>query len=293
MIKGIHILLTYTCTFQCDHCFLYSSPRSVGAFSVESLRRLIDQAIAVRTVETICFEGGEPLLYLPQLLAGIRYAKKCGFITGIVTNAYVARTFDDARLLLSMLKGSGLDSISVSDDRFHFGDLQKTPAKFLIEAADSVYWPVKSMAVEEPNLDHPTGSVMFRGRAADKMTEGVPRRSWRVFDECPTENPEDPGRVHVDPFGNVLFCQGISMGNAWETPLSTLFANWDPTNHPICGPILDGGPASLVTRYGGDDDETFVDACHLCFEVRRRLLDRFPQYLTPPAVYGAIACTLL
>jgi hypothetical protein len=286
MIKGIHILLTYTCTFQCDHCFLYSSPRSVGVFDVASLERLIDQATAVATVETICFEGGEPLLYLPQLLAGIRYAKKCGFKTGIVTNAYVARSLEDARLLLSMFEDAGLDSIAVSDDRLHFGDLQETPAKFLIEAADSIQWPVNSIAVNEPCAESPTGSVMFRGRAADRMTAGVPRRLWRVFDECPTENPREPGRVHIDPFGNVLFCQGISMGNAWETPLATLFANWDPATHPVCGPILDGGPAALATRYGAYDDETYVDACHLCFDVRRRLLDRFPRYLTPPAVYG-------
>jgi len=26
MIKEVHFLLTYTCNFECDHCFLYCGP---------------------------------------------------------------------------------------------------------------------------------------------------------------------------------------------------------------------------------------------------------------------------
>ena len=30
MLTGIHFILTYTCNFECDHCFLYCSPKSKG-----------------------------------------------------------------------------------------------------------------------------------------------------------------------------------------------------------------------------------------------------------------------
>jgi MoaA/NifB/PqqE/SkfB family radical SAM enzyme len=29
-MNGIHFLLTYTCNFECDHCFLYCGPKSQG-----------------------------------------------------------------------------------------------------------------------------------------------------------------------------------------------------------------------------------------------------------------------
>ncbi len=76
------------------------------------------------------------------------------------------------------------------------------------------------------------------------------------------------------------------MGNALETPLADIFESWDPEVHPVCGPLLAGGPAALASYYGLCDGGTYVDECHLCFEVRRRLLGRIPEYLVPMQVYG-------
>lgn len=28
MLTGVHLLLTYTCNFACDHCFLYCGPEA-------------------------------------------------------------------------------------------------------------------------------------------------------------------------------------------------------------------------------------------------------------------------
>ena len=33
MLTGIHFLLTYSCTSECDHCFLYCSPNAKGTFT--------------------------------------------------------------------------------------------------------------------------------------------------------------------------------------------------------------------------------------------------------------------
>ena len=118
------------------------------------------------------------------------------------------------------------------------------------------------------------------------MTDAVPKRPWSGLDRCPHENLADPGRVHIDCYGNVLFCQGISIGNAWQTPLLEIFENWNPARHPICGPIAEGGPAALGSRYGVCCAGEYADECHLCFEVRRHILDSHPHYLTPRQVYG-------
>ena len=68
MLTGVHILLTYKGTSECDHCFLHCSPAREGTFTLEQLRALVRQIEALGTVRTVYFEGGEPFLYYPVLL---------------------------------------------------------------------------------------------------------------------------------------------------------------------------------------------------------------------------------
>jgi hypothetical protein len=286
MLTGIHILLTYACPFSCDHCFLYCSPQSPGTFTIEAVRKLVDQASDVGSITSISFEGGEPLLFLPTLLSGIRYAKGKEFTTGVVTNGYSAQSPDDAEMLLQMLMDSGLDSLTISEDELHYGSLEVTPARHLMDAAESIGFSARILSVELPSSESPTGGVMFRGRAADKMVESVPRQPWKSFNQCPHENPLDPARVHIDSYGNVHFCQGISIGNIWETPLSTLVAEVNLSGHTVCGALSGGGPAELASRFDFQPEADYIDACHLCFEARRANLETYPEVLTPPQVYG-------
>ncbi len=133
------------------------------------------------------------------------------------------------------------------------------------------------------------GGVRFRGRAVEKLVAGLPRRTANTMTSCPYEDLETPSRVHVDPYGHVHVCQGISIGNVWETPLADIVAGYDPGAHPICGPLTQGGPARLAGDLGVADDDTYVDECHMCYAVRRAVLDRFPEHLAPRQVYGMAA----
>jgi hypothetical protein len=76
------------------------------------------------------------------------------------------------------------------------------------------------------------------------------------------------------------------MGNLWQKPLSDLIAQYSPESHPICGPLIQGGPAQLVREYDVAHHETYVDECHLCYLTRKALIDRFEEYLAPRQVYG-------
>ena len=247
-LKGIHFLLTYCCNYECDHCFLYCGPNAEGTFTLAQIRAVLDEAEALGTVEEVYFEGGEPFLYFPLLVEGIRLARARGLRAGLVTNSYWATAREDAGLWLGQLRDAGLDEMTVSDDEFH-GSGEESPARRAAAVAREVGLPCGAICIEAPAV-------------------------------------ASPRRVHVDSLGNVHLCQGVSMGNMWETPLSRLVREYEPEAHPICGPLIRGGPLALAREHGVPLEPEYVDACHLCFSVRRALLERFPEQLTPPQVYG-------
>jgi hypothetical protein len=94
--------------------------------------------------------------------------------------------------------------------------------------------------------------------------------------------------LHVDPFGNVHICHGISLGNLFQRPLREICDSYIPDSHPIIGPLLEYGPTELVKRYGLRHRERYADACHLCCEAYRTLRKRFPEILVPDQMYGLV-----
>ena len=131
-------------------------------------------------------------------------------------------------------------------------------------------------------------AVMYRGRAVEKLAERADGHPWEGFDSCPHEDLRKPGRIHLDPLGNLHICQGISIGNLFEKPLKQICEEYDPDAHPVCGPLLAGGPAALVTEYHLNHRSHYADACHLCYEARTALRTRFPDLLAPDQMYGVL-----
>ncbi|MEE9554066.1 MAG: radical SAM protein [candidate division Zixibacteria bacterium] len=296
MLTGVHFLLTYKCTFECDHCFLFCGPNAEGVFTIDHVQNVLGQMKETGTIDTAYFEGGEPFLYYPLMVESLRLAKSMGFKAGVVTNAYWAESDRDAELWLKPLADIGIDDLSVSDDDFHYPDGGETSAARAAKAAKNLGIPCGAICIDAPKVvtddkkwkGEPVvgGDVLFKGRAVDKLDSNLPRRMYSVFDECPHEDFEDPGRIHLDPFGYVHACQGIVIGNVWKTPLKEIMEKYDPESHPIIGPLIKGGPAELARKFNFDITSGFIDHCHLCFEIRRGLLDRFPDILTPKLVYG-------
>jgi MoaA/NifB/PqqE/SkfB family radical SAM enzyme len=283
VIDGLHFLLTYRCTHECDHCFLHCGPHRSGTFTPEGIGEALNAAARLGTVEEVYFEGGEPFLAYPVLVTGVRAAHDAGLNTGIVTNSYWAENDDVARAFLEPLIDAGLDVLTVSDDAFHYGQDRETPPVVAQRVAKSM--GLESFAICIPHPDEDEG-VRFRGRAADKLTEGRPRHPASSFVECPDEDLVNPGRVHLDALGNVHLCQGLVMGNTNDTPLDEIVRNWDPTTHAIAGPLLRGGPEELARSVAPELlQRDWVSACHLCYRTRERALSTHPGELGPPEVY--------
>ncbi|MEE8413111.1 MAG: radical SAM protein [Dehalococcoidales bacterium] len=298
MLTGLHFLLTYKCNSACDHCFLYSSPSAKGTFTLSQIREALDEAAKIDSVNMIFFEGGEPFLFYPLMLEGIKMARNMGFEAGIVTNGYYATSEEDAEIWLRPLYELGISNLSISNDPLHYGDEKDNPARHTLNAARKLGISASEIRIEKPTVitgvdkEHGKGEpvigggIMFRGRAAEKLTEGLPQRWWEEFTACPYEELGSPKRVHLDPYGNIHLCQGLSMGNMRETPLSEIVRSYDADLHPICGPLVRGGPALLAKESGVEHKDEYVDACHFCYLLRLELMDRFPQYLAPRQVYG-------
>lgn len=297
MLKSAHFLLTYTCNLECDHCFVYSGPNVEGTFTSKQIRNALDELAKIGTVKMVYFEGGEPFLFYPLMVEGIRLARGLGFKTGVVTNAYWATSEEDTKLWLEPLKNLEVADISISDDSFHYENEKTNPARMALTAGEKLGMPASVIRIDKPvaeSVDKEQakgkpvvgGSVMFRGRAVEKLVEGLPKRPWKEFTECPYEDLENPERVHLDPFGEIHICQGLSMGNMWKAPLSRIIETYDARSHPICGPLISGGPALLAKKYDLKHDDEYVDACHFCYLARLALLTSFPEYLAPRQVYG-------
>ncbi|HSM32033.1 MAG TPA: radical SAM protein [Woeseiaceae bacterium] len=293
-LSGLHLLLTYECNYECDHCFVWGGPSQTGTMTMETVERILDEAQSLGTVEWIYFEGGEPFLYYDILVAGVRLAHVSGFRVGIVSNAYWAKSEAEAMERLKPLAGL-VDDLSISSDAYHGKEEGATGPDIARGAARALGIPVDFISVAEPDATGVAGSagklppgesaVLFRGRAADRLASRVAVTPWERFDRCPWEALRAPERVHVDPFGNLHVCQGISIGNLLQRPLASIMRDYDADEHPIVGPLLAGGPAEIVRRYGVPHDDGYADHCHLCYAVRRQLRGRFPAVLAPDQMY--------
>ncbi len=293
-LSQVHILLTYRCLYECPHCFVHSGPGAPGSMTVQEVEGLVEQAATIDGVRTIYFEGGEPAIYYPTLLAGVRRAGALGLDAALVTCGYFATTVPEGEHWLRALREAGLRRLEVSIDELHGTGEAHNHARNLVRAAEGMGLPVQVLSVCAPVKDkeacEEAATILLRGRAAKECVEGLEMRPWTEFVECSFEDLEAPERVHVDPYGNVFVCQGILVGNVWESSLPQIVGGYAPREHHVVGPLLEGGPAALVRAWLPDHDGRYASECHTCYEIRRVLRAREPKRLRPvlgpSQVYG-------
>ena len=293
-LSGLHILLTYQCTCECDHCFVWGSPWQTGTLTFKQIEEILAQAKEAG-LTSIYFEGGEPFLYHAVLVQAVRKAADMGFSVGIVTNAYWANSVADAEEWLRPFVGR-LADLTVSNDLFHCSEsIGERPQNALV-AAKWLNIPTGMISIAQPNEEaqqthgqiEDQGAVMYRGRTVEKLVPRATKHPWERFDSCPHEDLRAPERIHLDPLGNLHICQGVAIGNLFKKPLKQICEEYDADAHPICGPLLEGGPPALVTEYNLPHAASYADACHLCYEARTTLRPRFPQQLSPDQMYGVM-----
>jgi len=296
-LKGVHFLLTYRCDLECNHCFVWGSPKARGVFTVKQIKDILAEAKKLETVDCVSLEGGEPFMYYPIMIKAVEEAEKLGFRVEILSNCYWASCPEDAvEWLLPIAEAKDVE-LGLSSDLYHGESWQIEEVKNAVKAANGLNVKVGILAIKYPNADVPCPSeiegakvglyeLMYKGRAASKLAVDADKKSWREFTKCPYEDLVNPERVHVDSLGYVHVCQGISIGNAWQKSFSKIIREYDPYGNPILEPLVRGGPIALVEKFDLPHDEFYADACHLCYAARCLLRKKYPDTLGPDMMYG-------
>lgn len=252
----------------------------------QDARKIFYDAQNIKSIDTVYLEGGEPFIVYETMKDIIQEAYSAGLKTGIITNCSWAAEARDAFLKLAPI-GRFLTEAIYSCDEYH-NNYQFV--KHAIEAAKELNINFRINAIGGK-----TSPLRHAGRALEALGRNQPKKIWSEFTKCAYYDvtyPEDakaglenPLSVHIDPYGYAQVCQGICIGNVFEKPMSLLVNEYEPFSHPIISPILRGGPAELAKDFGLSEGE-FVDACGLCYSVRKKLLGRFPKILAPLEIYG-------
>jgi len=299
-LKGVHLLLTYRCDLECDHCFVWGSPKARGVFNIKQIKNILAEARKLGTVDCVSLEGGEPFLYYPIMIRAVEEAVKLGFRVEVLSNCYWASCPEDAmEWLLPMAKAKDVE-LSLSSDLYHGESWEIEEVKNAVKAANGLNMKVGILSIKYPKTEAPCPreiegarvglyELMYKGRAASELAQEADKKSWREFTECPYENLVDPERVHIDPLGYVHVCQGVSIGNAWQKPLSKIIEEYKPYEDPILEPLIRGGPVAMVEKFVLPHDEFYADACHLCYVARSMLRKKYPSILVPDQMYGEFA----
>ena len=296
-LKGVHFLLTYRCDLECEHCFVWGSPKAKGVFTIKQIKNILDEAKKLKTVDSVSLEGGEPFLYYPIMMKAIEEAVKLGFKIEVLSNCYWASSPEDAMEWLRPMVEAKRVELDLSSDLYHGESWQIEEVKNAVKAARGLDMKVGILSIKYPKAKTACPreiegakvglyDLMYKGRAASKLAEEADKRHWQEFTKCPYEDLLNPERVHIDPLGYVHVCQGISIGNAWQKPFSKIIEEHNPYENPILEPLIRGGPVALVEKFGLPQDEFYADACHLCYTARNMLRKKYPNILAPDQMYG-------
>ncbi len=258
------------------------------------------------------FEGGEPTLAYPIVLAAAKHARERGLDVGIVSNCFWATSVADARVWLAPFAEVGVADLSLSSYAYFVEDANEAQLRNAVVAAQELGIPVGVLEVGAPaDIGVPgacsgdVGEVMHKGRAAVALAPARASRPPETLTTCPFEDFTDPGRAHVGPDGELQVCQGISAGNVFaggDGPpapedladprpggLAAVLDAYDPHARPVIREIVAGGPWALAQAAGHTPARAlYADECHLCYEVRAalRAAGRHPEVVAPGQCYA-------
>ena len=115
------LVTTSTCTSACRSCCFHCSPHRKESISQSKAITYINICTTTfPSISTLVLTGGEPLTMGVDYICNlIQHAHKKGLITRIVSNAYWASNFDNAKHIILSMASAGLNEINISTGNEH------------------------------------------------------------------------------------------------------------------------------------------------------------------------------
>ncbi|MBM3500116.1 MAG: radical SAM protein [Armatimonadetes bacterium] len=303
------IMVTYRCSAACRHCLVMAAPGQDEALvSVEAAVEYgLDFAALGRAV---LIAGGEALLYSDHILRMAGALSAAGVPVAFVESNGSWCTSDGlTRRRLSLLREAGVQGMYFSVDCFH---QEFAPAERVYRGI-SLSWelfgrenvlpselsPARALEAEREARDPRSrrraalSHVHFIGRAAVDLAPLAPPVSLAelLTQDCAADLDVDSLReIQVDPYGFVRpdWCPGVNLGNTATHRLVDLCRTEHVRQTPVLSEIAGRGPAALLPlaeRFCITPQPAYASKCHLCFDLRRQLVEHMPLEFGPRQVY--------
>lgn len=317
-ITGITWLTTYNCNIECNHCFFHTKGQK-KYMSPD----LVDRVLAGFNMDKHIFwhhlSGGEIFLQPEKVMEIVKrirtYFKKD---IGISTNGFWAIDEKKTKDLVLQLAENGVSGIAISADHFHQQQMSSDGPKILAKVIKDLKLKTHSYIMgarlnedvtnaklvntnseqiaKEINQNQmlpyalPTERSIGKGSLINvpKKT-GIPTGKCTELNTCLGErSPFNPAMVWVDPYGNVMICYGIIIGNVNTQSLNQIISEYKPQNYPLLLELAEKGPKGvyeIAKANGMDDSGGFYDECDLCYKARSYLRSKYPELLNPEECY--------
>jgi len=262
-------------------------------------KSLIRQAGEVG-IRKIVFTGGEPLLHPRELRNLIRHSSEQGMKSALITNAAWASSGNKTKAYLADLKEVGLESITLSTDRYH---LLEVPLENLRNALDASREIGLRLGVKIARLRYdPVAEGLYRSLRSSAtrvlVQEISPLGRATALRPAvklqPATSFAGPGCLTPPvllPDGNLLTCCNLPardmkptdypfiLGSAEKDSLGSLLAR--RSRDPVLEVLRSKGPGTLAALLSRREPAleyangvSYHSACDLCFHLFGRLRDK-------------------
>jgi MoaA/NifB/PqqE/SkfB family radical SAM enzyme len=246
----------------------------------------IDQIARIPTFKRVALTGGEPLLYLDDILLILSKAKEHGFLTSVISNGFWGVSKEDALKVLNRLISAGLSYCNISCDVFHQEYVPVERVENCLAALKELDFPATLAFTQMPGFEDIRKYLKFEEYERLSIYSGpiVPVNRGSNIPTPHLNNimltAEEMGQcayqktLTIDPFGKIYPCCAvggetdyITLGNTRKMNIAEAISE---ANSRIFLRIIEkqgfGELLKAIKKYDNDFslEERFITVCHLC-----------------------------
>lgn len=296
--ERVNFRFTYHCNVSCRHCYNRSGPNAkTPRLEVNEMLRVIDE-MPDAGIDRLNLTGGEPFLYLDQLLALIVAGRRVGLRTiSIYSNGFWASSTSEAGRVLASLKMAGFmstsgDHLKISAGVYHqefidFGRIITLTAEHyrVFQRPLQVDFELTSNRPEQADeirrqfiglgIEHAVSLSFRRIQPLGRGQDLEHRVLESTFGPCPAID-----QIVFEPDGTARPCcglnnenRGIEIGNLRRHGLRELVKRMQ--NDPILQRVHERPMDDLFDLVGVPrSGEGYAGKCHLCQHALGALTNR-------------------